>query len=233
MLVGWIVDLIERRIEDGPIEITLSILVPYAVYLAADAVHASGVLAVVACGLFLSRRSARFFSPSVRIQIWSVWQSLVFVLNGLVFVLIGLQLPAIRTSIRGYSFSTLVLDGAVFSALLILLRLVWVFPGAGLAWLLRTRVPVREEKPPRVPRSFVIGWTGMRGVVPLAAALALPAVLADGTRFPQRNLILFLTFCVIVVTLVLQGVTLPPLVRALSWPELLGRTAKSRKRGES
>src|SRR5205823_10071891 len=101
LLVRWFVDYAQRPFDDGPIEITLRILVPYAVYLAADAVRASGVLAVVACGLFLSRRSARFFSPSVRIQIWSVWQSLTFVLNGLVFVLIGLQLPAIRASIRG------------------------------------------------------------------------------------------------------------------------------------
>ena len=215
LLVGWIVDFIERRINDGPIEITLSILVPYAVYLAADKVHASGVLAVVACGLFLSRRSASFFSPSVRIQIWSVWESLNFVLNGLVFVLIGLQLPAIRASIRGYSLSTLLVDGAIFSALLILLRLVWVFPGAALAWQVRIRLLHQNERPPRPRQVFVLGWTGMRGVVSLAAALALPAVLADGSPFPQRNVIVFLTFCVIFVTLVLQGVTLPPLIRAL------------------
>jgi CPA1 family monovalent cation:H+ antiporter len=215
LIAGWIVDYIERRINDGPIEITLSILVPYAVYLAADEVHASGVLAVVACGLFLSRRSAKFFSPSVRIQIWSVWEALNFVLNGLVFVLIGLQLPAIRASIRGYSLSTLIIDGVVFSALLILLRVVWVFPGAGIAWLVRTRIEHRPERPPRLRNIFVLGWTGMRGVVSLAAALALPAVLADGSPFPQRNLIVFLTFCVIFVTLVLQGITLPPLIRAL------------------
>src|SRR5262249_5853405 len=133
LLVGWIVDSIERRINDGPIEIALSILVPYAAYLAAEQIHASGVLAVVACGLFLSRRSASFFSPPVRIQVWSVWESLNYVLNGLVFVLIGLQLPAIRSSIESYSLSTLVLDGALFSAVVILLRLLWTFPGAGLS----------------------------------------------------------------------------------------------------
>jgi monovalent cation/hydrogen antiporter len=215
LIVGWIVDRIERRIDDGPIEITLSILVPYAVYLAANAIRGSGVLAVVACGLFLARRSAHFFSPSVRIQIWSVWQSLTFVLNGLVFVLIGLQLPTIRASIRGYNLSTLLLGGAIFSVFLILLRLVWVFPGAGAAYLLRTRLAHQNEKPPGIRQVFIIGWTGMRGVVSLAAALALPVTLADGGPFPQRNLIIFLTFCVIVVTLVLQGITLPPLIRAL------------------
>jgi Na+/H+ antiporter len=215
LLLGWVVTQIERRIDDAPIEITLSILVPYTVYLAAERIHASGVLAVVASGLFLSRRSAGFFSPAVRIQIWSVWQSLNFVLNGFVFLLIGLQLPAIGASIGTYSLSTLVLDGAIFSALIILLRLVWVFPGAGVAWLIRTRIARQKERPPRLRATFVLGWTGMRGVVSLAAALALPTLLADGSAFPQRNVIVFLTFCVIFVTLVLQGVTLPPLIRAL------------------
>ena len=154
LIVGWIVDYIEQRIEDGPIEITLSILVPYAVYLAADSVHASGVLAVVTCGLFLSRRSARFFSPSVRIQIWSFWQSFTFVLNGLVFVLIGLQLRFILVSIREYSLPALISYGAIFSALLILLRLAWTFPGAALSYFLRTRLGHQHEKPPERPPDF-------------------------------------------------------------------------------
>ena len=215
LLVGVIAYYIERHVDDGPIEITLSILIPYAAYLAAEELHASGVLAVVACGLFLSRRSASFFSPSVRLQAWSVWEALNYVLNGLVFVLIGLQLPAIRASIRGYSLSMLLVDGALFSVLLILLRLAWVYPGAAFAWLVRTRLLHQRERLPRPRATFVLGWTGMRGVVSLAAALALPSFLADGSPFPQRGLIVFLTFCVICVTLVLQGITLPPLIRAL------------------
>jgi CPA1 family monovalent cation:H+ antiporter len=180
--------------------------------------------------LFLSRRSGSFFSPAVRIQAYAVWDSLNFVLNGLVFVLIGLQLPAIRASIRGYSLSTLLLDGAVFSALLILLRLVWVFPGAGVSWLLRTRLLHQNAIWPGLRQIFVVGWTGMRGVVSLAAALALPALLADGSPFPQRNLIVFLAFCVICVTLVLQGVTLPPLIRALG---LAGAAGQKREEHEA
>ncbi len=222
LLIGWVVYYIERRINDGPIEIALSILIPYAAYLAAQKVHASGVLAVVACGLFLSRRSVDFFSPPVRIQAWSVWDSLNFVLNGLVFVLIGLQLRAIRASIGGYPLSTLLVDGAVFSALLILLRLVWVFPGAGVSWLVRTRLLHQNEKRPPLRQIFVVGWTGMRGVLSLAAALALPVMLADGSPFPQRDLIVFLTFCVIFVTLVLQGITLPSLIRALGLAQAAG-----------
>jgi len=229
LLVGFVAYYIERRIDDGPIEITLSLLIPYAAYFAAEEVHASGVLAVVACGLFLSRRSANFFSPSVRLQAWSVWESLNYVLNGLVFVLVGLQLPAIRASIRGYSLSTLVVDGAVFSVLLILLRLVWVFPGGGVAWLVRTRLLHQRERLPRRSHIFVLGWTGMRGVVSLAAALALPTLLADGSPFPQRDLIVFLTFCVICVTLVLQGLTLPPLIRALGLSGTAGPNCEERE----
>jgi monovalent cation/hydrogen antiporter len=215
LLVGWIVDYFERQFDDGPIEIALSILIPYAVYLTADAVHASGVLAVVACGVFLSRRSPNLFSPSVRIQIWSFWESFTFVLNGLVFVLIGLQLRVIRASIHDESLPNLLLQGAALSGLLILLRLAWTYPGAHFAYFIRRRLDHQHEKTPGARQIFVIGWTGMRGVVSLAAALALPAVLDNGSPFPQRNLIVFLTFCVIVVTLVLQGITLPPLIRAL------------------
>jgi monovalent cation/hydrogen antiporter len=222
LVVGWIIEYLERWINDGPIEIALSILIPYTVYLAAEKVHSSGVLAVVACGLFLSRRSARFFSPSVRIQIWSVWKSLNFVLNGFVFVLIGLQLPAIRASIGEYSISTLMIDASVFSAVVILLRLVWVFPGAGISWLMRTRVAHQDETPPRLREIFVIGWTGMRGVVSLAATLSLPVLVADGSPFPQRNLIVFLTFCVILVTLVVQGLTLPHLIDVLGLAQAAG-----------
>jgi Na+/H+ antiporter len=215
LAIAWVVSHFERWIDDGPIEVTISILVPYAAYLAAQGVHASGVLAVVSCGLLLSQRSARLFSPSVRIGLWSVWESLTFILNGLVFVLIGLQFPTIRASIHSYHLSTILTYGAVFSVFLILLRLAWVFPGAHLSYFLRTRIGHQNEAPPGARQVFVVGWTGMRGVVSLAAALALPTLLKDGSPFPHRDLIIFLTFCVILVTLVLQGLTLPPLIRLL------------------
>jgi monovalent cation/hydrogen antiporter len=215
LAIAWIVDHFERWIDDGPIEVTISILVPYVAYLAAQGVHASGVLAVVSCGLLLSQRSAGLFSPSVRIGLWSVWQSLTFILNGLVFVLIGLQFPRIRASIHSYHLSTILMYGAMFSVFLILLRLAWVFPGAHLSYFLRTRIGHQKERPPEARQVFVLGWTGMRGVVSLAAGLALPTLLKDGSPFPHRDLIIFLTFCVILVTLVLQGLTLPPLIRLL------------------
>jgi Na+/H+ antiporter len=215
LLTAWIVERIERYIDDGPIEIAISILTPYAAYFAADRIHASGVLAVVACGLYLSRRSSLFFSAEVRLQIWGFWDSFVFILNGLVFVLIGLQLPHVLDAIRDYRLSTLLLFGALFSGLVILLRMIWMFPGVFLANRIRTRILHQNEKLPSTQAILVSGWTGMRGVISLAAAIALPETLANGNPFPHRDLILFLAFSVIFVTLVLQGLTLPFVVRAL------------------
>ena len=215
LVLGLVVEWFERRIDDGPIEIVVSILTPYAAYLAAESVRASGVLAVVACGLYLSRQSSEFFSASVRMQALAVWDSLAFAVNGLVFVLIGLQLPHILGGIRGYSLRELVLYGALFSAIVIVLRLLWMFPASKLAYFIRTRIFSQTYPKPNAKQIFVVGWTGMRGVVALAAAIALPETLPDASPFPQRNLIIFLTFCVILVTLVLQGLTLPPLIRAL------------------
>jgi monovalent cation/hydrogen antiporter len=215
LILGVIVDWVERRIDDGPIEIAISILVPYVAYLAADAIRASGVLAVVAAGLFLSRRSTHFFSPAVRIQAYAVWNALTFILNGLVFVLIGLQLPTVLAALGEYGLRTLLLSGAALSAVVIVLRLLWVFPGARLAYFIRRRLLGQREKVPPARQVFVAGWAGMRGVIALAAAMSLPHMLPQGEPFPRRQLIIFLTFCVILVTLVLQGLTLPPLIRAL------------------
>ena len=215
LAVGIIVHWVEHRIDDGPIEIALSILTPYVAYLTADAVKASGVLAVVASGLYLSRQSSHFFSPGVRLQAWAVWESLTFILNGLVFVLIGLQLRYVLSNIRDHQMRTLIEYGALFSAFLILLRLIWNFPGAYLANVIRRHILHQREPMPGVRQIFVIGWTGMRGVISLAAAIALPQSFEGGTPFTQRSMIIFLAFSSILVTLVLQGLTLPPLIRAL------------------
>lgn len=215
LLVGFVVEWFERRIDDGPIEIVVSILVPYATYLGANAVGASGVLAVIACGLYLSRQSSHFFSPSVRIQANAVWESLTFVLNGLVFVLIGLQLPYVLAGIKGYGLRQLIFYGLFFSLIVIVLRMLWAYPGAYLAYAIRRGVLRQNESWPNSRNIFVLGWTGMRGVLALAAAISLPEFLQDGTAFPNRNIIIFMTFCVILVTLVLQGLTLPPLIRLL------------------
>jgi Na+/H+ antiporter len=215
LVIALIIHRVERYLDDGPIEIMLSIMIPYAAYLGAEALHASGVLAVVACGLYLGRRSNQLFSPDVRLQAYGFWNSLIFGLNGVVFVLIGFQLPFVLAGIKEYSLGTLLLYGISFSALVIVLRLIWMYPGAYLANLIRRRIQHQNEPRPSARAVFVLGWTGMRGVIALAAAISLPELMANGNPFPQRNLIIFLTFCVILVTLVLQGLTLPSLIRAL------------------
>ena len=229
LAIGKLVEGFERHIDDGPIEIAVSILVPYATYLAAVAAHASGVLAVIACGLYLSRKSAHFFSPNVRLQAWAVWESLTFALNGLVFVLIGLQLPYVLAGIRSYSMKELLMYGAIFSALLIVLRLLWIYPGVRFGYWFRTRVLHQDYPRLSLGGILVLGWAGMRGVLALAAAMSLPERLADGTPFPQRNLIIFLAFCVILVTLVLQGLTLPSVIRMLGLAGTSGPNCEARE----
>lgn len=219
LILSRVVEWFERRIDDGPIEIAVSILVPYAAYLFAETIHASGVLAVVAAGLYLGRRSSSFFSPSVRLQAQAVWNSLTFILNGFVFVLIGLQLPFVLAGVSERSKGKLILYGALFSIFLILLRIFWTFPGAWVSYIVRTRLLHQHESRPSARQVFVVGWTGMRGVIALAAAMSLPRIVASGQPFPHRDLIVFLTFCVILVTLVFQGLTLSPLIRMLGLTE--------------
>ncbi len=215
LVVGEIVHWVEDRMDDAPLEIALSILTPYVAYLGAEAAHASGVLAVVVCGLYLTRKSSHFFSASVRLQAGAVWDSLTFILNGLVFVMIGLQLPYVLHAMEPLSLHTLLAYGIGFSAFLIVLRLLWAFPGAYFSFLIRKHVLHQPETIPPARQIFVVGWTGMRGVISLAAAIGLPQLLANGEPFTQRNAIIFLTFSVILVTLVLQGLTLPALIRVL------------------
>jgi monovalent cation/hydrogen antiporter len=215
LVLARIVEWFEFRIDDAPIEIAISIFVPYCAYLAGELIHASGVLSVVAAGLYLGRKSSLFFSSRVRLQTVAVWNALTFILNGLVFVVIGLQLPYVLGGITGLKPVRLFIYGALFSAFLIFLRLLWTFPGAAVGYLVRKHLLRRAEKWPGARRVFVVGWTGMRGVIALAAAISLPRNLSDGSPFPQRNLIIFLTFSAILVTLVLQGLTLPALIRAL------------------
>ena len=215
VVVATAVDWLERRIDDGPIEIAVSLMVPYAAYLGAESIHASGVLAVVACGLLLSRRSAEFFSPAVRLQVYAVWSAIVFILNGVVFVLIGLQLPGIVHSLSGVSVPRIVAEGALFSALVALLRLLWLTPGARISYFIRRRFLHQTDGRPPARELLLFGWSGMRGVLSLAAAGSLPLMLPNGAPFPQRSMIVFLAFSVVIWTLVVQGLTLAPLARAL------------------
>ena len=224
LVVGKLIYWFESKIDDAAIEITVSLIAPYFAYLAAESAHSSGVLATVACGLFLGHKSSLYLSTAARLTGRAVWNTLTFVLNGFVFILIGLQLPYILAGIRMIRLGRLLGLGLLFSAVVILLRLLWMYPGAWLSNFIHRRF-LHQQVPVGSPRTiFIVGWTGMRGVVALAAAISLPQVLNDGRVFPRRNEIIFLTFCVIFVTLVLQGLTLPPLIRRLG---LAGQSGKN------
>ncbi|WP_051718778.1 Na+/H+ antiporter [Hymenobacter sp. IS2118] len=200
------------------INTALTLMAPYVMYLVAEEFHFSGVLAVVSGGLLLSYFSHTVFDASTRLQANGVWASLGFVLNGLVFILIGLQLPMTVEGMGDYSLGQATAYGLIITAIVILIRLLWIFPAAFLPRLLSARIR-RREPSPGWQGPLVLGWAGMRGVVSLAAALSIP-LLANGQAFPQRNLILFITFVVILVTLVFQGLTLPALIRYTKLSEL-------------
>jgi Na+/H+ antiporter len=214
LLIAWPVAWLHRHLDDAPIEITITLLTPYAAYLVADALQVSGVLAVLAAGLYLSRQSSRFFSSNTRLQANAVWNVLVFLLNGLLFLLIGLQLRSILAAIAGHSPLTLLWQALLIGLVVIAVRLAWVFPAASLPRLLSARLRACDPYP-GWRHVAIVAWVGMRGGLSLAAALALPLTLANGVAFPQRDVVIFLTFAVILLTLVGQGLSLGPLIRLL------------------
>ncbi len=214
LAVGWLATLFHRHVDDAPIEVTVSLLTPFVAYLASERLHVSGVLAVVTAGLFLGWRTPEITTSTTRLQGGPFWNMIEFLLNGFVFILIGLELPDSLRSLTGYSFPQLLWYALVISAAVILIRIFWVFPATYLPRLLFKNIRARDPYP-AWQHVAVVAWTGMRGVVSLAAALALPLTIRDGAPFPGRDLILFLTFCVILATLVLQGLSLPFLIRWL------------------
>ncbi|MEO6022050.1 MAG: Na+/H+ antiporter [Burkholderiales bacterium] len=212
--IGYLFVVLHRQLHDALIEIMLSLTLPYTAYLLAETLHVSGVLAVVAAGLLRARHAPEVFSAETRLLGRSVWNLIVFVLNCVIFIMIGLQLPSILSALGHYSWQDLLWWGCAISIVAMAIRMVWVFPSAYIPRLLSKRIRNREDRPPW-QLVTLIGWCGMRGIVSLAAALALPVAGADSTAFPYRDLIIFLTFCTIVATLVLQGLTMPPLIRWL------------------
>jgi Na+/H+ antiporter len=213
-LMGQFFVMVHKYLGDAFIEVLLTLAVPYISYIAAESLHVSGVLAVVASGIVRGRYAPEIVSAEMRIIARSVWNLLVFILNSLVFILIGSQLSAIMTRLTDYTTAQLFFYGTFVSVVAIVVRFAWVYPAIYLPLLFRT---VRGERVPAPQEGevFIMSWCGMRGIVSLAAALALPQVLEDGTTFPERDLIIFLTFVVIAVTLVVQGLSLKPLIRRL------------------
>jgi Na+/H+ antiporter len=215
LIAGWLIITVLARLEDPPVEVLLSLLAPFGCWLPAEALGVSGVLSVVTAGIVVGRQAPRIMSSDTRVLGSGVWQMVVFTLTGVVFILIGLQLPTILDTLSASrSFGELASWAVVVAVTVIVVRLVWVFPGTYLPRLLSARI--REHEPEPAPRNvLIVGWAGKRGVVSLAAALAVPLYVKGGAPFPERDLVIFLTFSVIVATLVGQGLTLPFLIRWL------------------
>lgn len=215
LALGWVFKWVHKITPDNSTtDTTLTFITPFVCYMVAEEVQLSGVLAVVACGLFLSSKSSEIFTQQTRLQATLTWDTVIFVLNGVIFILIGLQLPAILESISAFSIADLLWYGGIISLAVILGRIIWVYPGAYIPYWI-TKSIRRDEQAPDVRLVTIVAWSGMRGVVSLAAALALPLTIANAESFPNRDLIIFLTFSVIFSTLVLQGLTLRPLIKLL------------------
>jgi len=221
LLVGWLFIKIHRLLpKDANLHIVMSLVTPYVMYIAAEEVHSSGILSVVSGGLFLSSRRNFFLDSSSRVRGANVWESLVFVFNGLVFLLIGLDLPEISQGLKqeGISLPTATAYGLLITAVLIIVRFIASF-GALIFTKIAARFITVADRNPGIKGPIVLGWAGMRGVVSLAAALSIPVEVSAGVPFPHRNLILFITFIVIITTLLLQGLTLPYLIKKVNLPD--------------
>jgi CPA1 family monovalent cation:H+ antiporter len=219
---------LRTHVKEALLQNTLSLLIPFVAYAVAEQVHASGVLAVVVVALYLGHRAWEV-DFATRLQEDAVWKMVAFVLESAVFALIGLQLPVVLKGLGAYEG----IDAAWYAVVLFLVvvaaRFLWVYPATFLPRIVSARVRAREENPTwKAP--FVIGWAGMRGVVSLAIAFSIPLTVHGGEPFPERNLILFLTFTTVIGTLVVQGVTLPPLIRLLKFP---GRDARTETLAEA
>jgi monovalent cation/hydrogen antiporter len=214
LAVGYVVGEIRRRLDDPLTEITISLLTGYLAFLPAEHLGLSGVLAVVAAGLYLGWRAPELASPPTRLQSFAVWDVATFLLNATLFVLIGLQLPVVADGLTGQSVPELVGYAALVCATVIGVRFVWLFTTPYIVRVLDRRPQQRERRVGAAAR-VVVAWSGLRGAVSLATALALPRETDAGAALPGRNLIVFLTFVVVLVTVVGQGLTLPMLIRRL------------------
>ena len=214
LVAGRLIRELRARIDDPPTEITISILSGYAAYLPAEWLGASGVIAAVTVGVYMGWHTPQLTTPLMRLQGVSVWQILTFLLNAVLFLLVGLQLPGILDDISGYSTAEMLGWGLLVSAVVILVRLAWQYSVPYIIRALDRRASQVARRSSARER-LVVGWAGMRGSVSLAAALAVPLTTDAGTPFPERDLIILLAFLVIVVTLVGQGLTLGPLINRL------------------
>jgi CPA1 family monovalent cation:H+ antiporter len=218
LAIGYLLVFAHKKITNNPIvETSLSLITPFLAYLLAEQLHVSGILSVVTAGIFIGWHSRKIFSFETRLQTTVIWDTVIFLLNGIVFILIGLQLPELVVNLKTSTLFQLIGYGLIISAVTIVIRIVWVFTGAYhekiFTW--RKKRIVENTDAINWKNILIVAWTGTRGVVSLATALALPLTLYNGEDFPKRHSILLLAFTVILVTLVIQGLTLPVLIKLL------------------
>src|SRR5947207_9860926 len=213
LAVGWLAAQLQKRLDDPPVQTMFSLLTPYVAYFSGERLHVSGILAVVIAGIYYGWRAPRILSGRMRLQALPVWEMVTFILNGVLFMLIGLQLPQVVQALAPGTVTRVAWLAIVFVAVIVLVRFVWMFGATYLQRLLNRTF--RRKNRATWQQTELNAWTGMRGADSLAGGLAIPFLLPSGEPFPGRNLILLLTFCVIFATLVLQGLTLTPLVRWL------------------
>jgi monovalent cation/hydrogen antiporter len=214
IVVGWVMLRLRRWVGDPRVEIMLSVLTPFLAYWPPELLGGSGVLATVTTGLYISWNGLRLISAPTRLQGIFFWNFLIYVIEGLIFLLTGLQAHALVAGLKTHALSELAISGAIVSAVVIVTRFIWMYPATYLPRLLSRSIKARDPSPPwQWPT--ILAFTGVRGIVSLAAALAIPLTAADGSPFPQRDWIVVLAFIVVLVTLVGQGLTLPWVVRAL------------------
>ena len=227
---GWLMLRLRRWVRDPRIEILLSVLTPFMAYWPPQHLGGSGVLATVTTGLYISWNGLRLISAPTRLQGIFFWDFFIYVIEGMVFLLTGLQARTLAAGVRSYPVADLVVSAVVVSAVVIVTRFVWMFPATYLPRL----IPAVARKDPAPPWQwpFVLAHTGVRGIVSLAAALAIPLSTADGTPFPHRDLVLLLTFVIVLVTLVGQGLTLPWVIEKLGLSNAGRRERMERRAAE-
>jgi CPA1 family monovalent cation:H+ antiporter len=214
LALGWLIRQVRRRLDDPPVEVTIALMTGYFTFIPAYLVGASGVLAVVTAGVYVGWYTPELTTLQTRLQGDAFWEILTFLLNGLLFILVGLSLPAVLDGLGGHLTGTLLLQAGAILATVVVARFVWVFPATYLPRWASERIRRADPYPPWQSPAL-ISWAGMRGAVSLAAALALPLETDAGAPFPHRDLIIFLTFAVILGTLVIQGLSMPLVIRTL------------------
>ena len=214
LALGWVIRQVRLRLHNPPLEITIALFTGYFTFIPAYLLGASGVLAVVTAGVYVGWYTPQLTTVETRLQGDAVWEILTFLLNGLLFVTVGLSLPAVLDGLGGHITTTLAWQALAVVVAVVVIRFLWVFPATYVPRALSKRIRAADPYPPwQYPA--LISWTGMRGAVSLAAALAIPLHTDAGVDFPRRDLIIYLTFAVILATLVGQGLTMPLVIRAL------------------